>query len=213
MLSICSGDAPAMNSTNSNMCTGRSLSSLELDGNCPKWLGESTWMENLRFKADRHSLERKIQGQGRGWFHLGVCALFQCNWCLCLPNTEVLHVALTTAADGPSRLQESIQVPPAPSSGGDCCGKTLPGWAPWQGERPGCLKRGGGDKGCAETLCRAAGGFVGQEWGWGMSSFCWCPSSCGHHLQKMLQSLPGIFLASCFGLCRNLMKSTLAAGE
>lgn len=40
-----------------------------------------------------------------------------------------------------------------------------------------------------------------------------CPSSWGHHLQEIFQSLPWTFLASCLGLCRNFMKSVLAAGE
>lgn len=156
--------------------------------------------------------------EGQGWFHLGVCTLFQCNWCPCWSNTEMLHVALTTAADGFSRLQESTQVP-APSPDGGWCGKTLAGWWSWQGERARCLKRGGGEKGCAGTLHWAAGGFVGQEWGWGMSPFCWwphsptCSSSCGHYLQEMFQSLSGIFLASGLELHRNPMKSALAAGD
>lgn len=162
-------------------------------------------------------LGERNAGAGEG---LGVTSgSAPCFWCFCPSDTEVLLVALTAVADRPSRLQESIQVSPALSPDGGWCGKTLPGRGSWPGEGAGCLKRGGGEKGCAGTLYRAAGGFAGQEWGWDMFSFCWwpqsptCHSSCGHHLQEMLQSLPGIFLASCLGLGRNPMKSAPAAGE
>lgn len=64
MLSRCSGDNPAVNSTNSSMCTGRSLPGLELQGNCSECLGESTWMEDLCFRADTFLGQENAGGAG-----------------------------------------------------------------------------------------------------------------------------------------------------
>lgn len=112
-------------------------------------LGKAPGKKTFALKQTETFLEEKNAAAREGLFHLEVCALFQCNFALC--NTEVLHVPLT-AADEPSWLQESIQVPPAPSPDGGWCGKTLSGQGSWQGERAGYLKRGGGEKGCAGTL-------------------------------------------------------------